>query len=90
MLHTMHGSEIIRHNTLDHAGIMFVVTDLIRDMLISLIKTSALTEPCVTVYFLIKYIKYLTRIFSFILRGNSHMYCLHVYFFFIHDRVLTK
>ncbi len=36
MLHTMHDSELIRHYTLDRAGIMFV-TDLIKDMLTSLI-----------------------------------------------------
>ncbi len=35
MLHTMHGSELIRRCTLDRAGIMFV-TDLIKDMLTSL------------------------------------------------------
>ncbi len=35
MLHTMHDSELIRHYTLDRAGIMFV-TDLIRDTLTSL------------------------------------------------------
>ncbi len=34
MLHTMHDSELIRHDTLDRAGIMFV-TDLIKDMLTS-------------------------------------------------------
>ncbi len=34
MLHTMHDSELIRHYTLDGAGIMFV-TDLIKDMLTS-------------------------------------------------------
>ncbi len=34
MLHTMHGSELIRRHTLDRARIMFV-TDLIRDMLTS-------------------------------------------------------
>ncbi len=32
VLHTMHDSELIRHYTLDGAGIMFV-TDLIRDTL---------------------------------------------------------
>ncbi len=35
MLHTIHDSELIRHFTLDRAGIMFV-TDLIKDMLTSL------------------------------------------------------
>ncbi len=34
MLYTMHDSELIRHYTLDRAGIMFV-TDLIRDTLTS-------------------------------------------------------
>ncbi len=34
MLHTMHDSELVKHYTLDGAGIMFV-TDLIRDTLTS-------------------------------------------------------
>ncbi len=35
-MHTMHDSKLIRHYTLDRAGIMFVA-DLIKDMLTSLI-----------------------------------------------------